>query len=133
MSLSKRNKILPFSHATREPLYDAYPEESIPGAPPGGLSIVFSKGHVSAAHSEPPDHSSWNSDVNVYTFYSARITHYYINTNEIPGENMISSRENNMLFPRVKISPLLSLHNKSHLSQNKTVSVKWFDISLVFI
>ena len=50
---------------------------------------------------------------------------YYINTNEklIPGEllheNMISSH-NNMLFPHVKISPLLSVHNKSRLSRDKT-------------
>ena len=53
----------------------------------------------------------------------------YINTNEIPGE---LSREN-MLFSHVKISPLLWLHNESRLSQEKTVSLKWFGISLVFI
>ena len=38
-----------------------------------------------------------------------------------------------MLFSRVKISPLRWLHNKSRLSQEKTVSLKWFGISLVFI
>ena len=54
---------------------------------------------------------------------------YYINTNEIPCE---LSREN-MISSHVKISMLLWLHNKSHLSQEKTVSVKWFGISLVFI
>ena len=43
------------------------------------------------------------------------------------------TRENNLLFSYVKISPLLWLHNKSRLSQEKTVSVKWFGISLVFI
>ena len=41
--------------------------------------------------------------------------------------------ENNMLSSHVKISPLLWLHNKSHLSHQKTVKVKWFGISLVFI
>ena len=45
----------------------------------------------------------------------------------------IFTRENNMLFSHVRISPLLWLHNKSRLSQDKTVSVKWFGISLVFI
>jgi len=52
---------------------------------------------------------------------------YYINTNEIPGE---LSREN-MISSHVKISPLLWLHNKSRVSQEKTVSVIWFGISLV--
>ena len=33
----------------------------------------------------------------------------------------------------VKISPLLWLHNKSRLSRQKTVKVKWFGSSLVFI
>ena len=42
-------------------------------------------------------------------------------------------RENNMLSSRVKISPLLWLHNKSRLSHQKTIKVKWFGISLVFI
>ena len=61
-----------------------------------------------------------------------------INTNEIPGElsreNMIIfTHENNMLFSHVKISLLLWLNNKSRLSQDKTVSVKWFGISLLFI
>ena len=50
-----------------------------------------------------------------------------------PRKHDIFTLENNMLFPRVKISPLLWLHNKSRLSQDKTVSVKWFGISLVFI
>ena len=58
---------------------------------------------------------------------------YYMNTNEIPGElsreNMISSHMKITCY----ISPLLWLHNKSRLSQDKTVSVKWFGISLVFI
>ena len=63
---------------------------------------------------------------------------YYINTNEIPGELLarkhdIFTRENNMLFSHVGVSSLLWLHNESHLSQDKTVSVKWFGISLVFI
>ena len=41
--------------------------------------------------------------------------------------------ENNMLSSHVKISPLLWLHNKSHISHKKTIKVKWFGISLVFI
>ena len=57
--------------------------------------------------------------------------------NEITGElsrkHDIFTHENNMLFSHVKISPLLWLHNKSRLSQEKTVSAKWFGISLVFI
>ena len=54
---------------------------------------------------------------------------YYINANEIPGER---SREN-LISSHVKISPLLWLHNKSRLSHQKTIKVKWFGISLVFI
>ena len=54
---------------------------------------------------------------------------YYINTNEIPGE---LAREN-LLSSHVKISPLLWLHNKSRLSHQKTVKVKWFGILLVFL
>ena len=38
-----------------------------------------------------------------------------------------------MLTSHVKISPLLLLHNKSHFSHEKTIKVKWFGISLVFI
>ena len=38
-----------------------------------------------------------------------------------------------MLSSHVKISPLLWLHNKSHISHQKTIKVKWFGISLVFI
>ena len=41
--------------------------------------------------------------------------------------------ENNMLSSHVKISPLLWLHNNSCLSHQKTIKVKWFGISLVFI
>ena len=54
---------------------------------------------------------------------------YHINTNEIPGE---LSRKN-LIYSHVKISPLLWLHNKSRLSHQKTIKVKWFGISLVFI
>ena len=43
-------------------------------------------------------------------------------TNEIPselsGENLISLH--------VKTSLLLRLHNKSHLSHQKTIEIKWF-------
>ena len=41
--------------------------------------------------------------------------------------------ENNMLSSHVKISPLLWLHNKSRLSHQKTVKVKWFGSSLVYM
>ena len=55
-------------------------------------------------------------------------TIHYINTNEIPselsGENFISSR--------VKIL-LLWLHNKSRLSHQKAIAVKWFGSSLVSV
>ena len=57
-----------------------------------------------------------------------RTYNYYINTNEIPGE---LSREN-LISSHVKISPLLWLHNKSRLSHQKTIKVKWFGISVVF-
>ena len=42
---------------------------------------------------------------------------------ELLRENMISSC--------VEISPLLRLHNKSRLSHQKSIKVKWFGISLV--
>ena len=54
---------------------------------------------------------------------------YYINTNEIPGE--LSCEK--LVSSHVKISPLLRLHNKSRLSCQKTIKVKWFGSSLVFI
>ena len=54
--------------------------------------------------------------------------YYHINTNEIPGE---LSREK-LISSHVKISPLLWLHNKLHLSHQKTIKVKWFGSSLVF-
>ena len=38
-----------------------------------------------------------------------------------------------MLSSHVKISPLLWLHNKSRLSHQKTVKVKWFGSSLVYM
>ena len=38
--------------------------------------------------------------------------------------------ENNMLASHVKISPLLWLHNKSLLSHQKTIKVKWLGSSL---
>ena len=53
----------------------------------------------------------------------------YINTNEIPGE---LSHEN-MLSSHVKISPLLWLHNELRLLHQKTIKVKWFGSSMVFI
>ena len=50
--------------------------------------------------------------------------YYYINTNEIPGElsreNMISSHIKITCYFHVRISPLLWLHNKSRLPQDKT-------------
>ena len=62
-------------------------------------------------------------------YYMVNNNIYYINTNEIPGELL---REN-LISSHVKISPLLWLHNKSRLSHQKTIKVKWFGISLVFI
>ena len=46
----------------------------------------------------------------------------------MPGElsRDIFTRENNMLPSNVKLSPLLWLHNKSRLSHQKTIKVKWF-------
>ena len=41
--------------------------------------------------------------------------------------------KNNMLSSHVKIAPLLWLYNKSRLSHQKTINLKWFGISLVFI
>ena len=60
---------------------------------------------------------------------SRNSTIYYINTNEIPGELL----RKNLVSSHVKISPLLWQHNKSHLSHQKTIKVKWFGSSLVFI
>ena len=62
-------------------------------------------------------------------YYVVNNNIYYINTNEIPGELL---REN-LISSHVKISPLLWLRNNSHLSHQKTIKVKWFGISLVFI
>ena len=45
---------------------------------------------------------------------------YYINTNKIPAGELL--REN-MIFSHVKRSPLIWLHNKSCLSQQK--AIKW--------
>ena len=45
----------------------------------------------------------------------------------MPGELLCE----NMISSCVKISPLLRLHNKSRLSHQKSVKVKWFGISLV--
>ena len=46
---------------------------------------------------------------------------------------VIFTCENNTLSSLMKISPLLWLHNKPHLADQKTISVKWFGISLVFM
>ena len=51
------------------------------------------------------------------------IVNYYVNTKEIPSSHASS---------HVKRSPLLWLHNKLRLSQQKAIEVKWFGISLVF-
>ena len=45
----------------------------------------------------------------------------------------IFTRENNMFSSHVKRSPLLWLHNKSYLSQQKAIKVKWFGVSFVLI
>ena len=63
---------------------------------------------------------------------------YYINTNEIPGERKLDifTCENNMLSSRVKISPLLWLHDKSRLSHQKTKKwngLIWYFISVYII
>ena len=67
---------------------------------------------------------------------SLKISIYYINTNEIPGEllreNLISSHVEITCYFTCEISPLLWPHNKSRHSHQKTITVKWFAISLVF-
>ena len=62
-------------------------------------------------------------------YYVVNNNIYYINTNEIPGELL----HENLISSHVKISPLLWLRNNSHLSHQKTIKVKWFGISLMFI
>ena len=61
---------------------------------------------------------------------------YYINTREtrcaFAQKHDIFTHENNMLSSHVKRSPLLWLHNKLCLSQQKAIKMKWFGISLVF-
>ena len=69
----------------------------------------------------------WN--ITMAVVRSCKSALYYINTIEIPGE---LSREN-LISSRVKISPLLWLHNRSSLSHQKTLKVKWFGSSLVCI
>ena len=46
----------------------------------------------------------------------------------MPGElsRDIFTCDNNILPSNVKLSPLLWLHNKSRLSHQKTIKVKWF-------
>ena len=57
--------------------------------------------------------------------------HYYINTNEIPGELWLE----NLISSHVKISPLLWLHNKSRLSHQKNYQSKmvWYFIGVYII
>ena len=61
----------------------------------------------------------------------------YINTREtrcaFAQKHGIFARENNMLSSHVKRLPLLWLHNKLCLSQEKAIKMKWFCISSVFI
>ena len=64
-----------------------------------------------------------------FKLVSTNAPFYYINTNEISGE--LSGE--NLISSHVKILPLLWLHNYSCLSHQKTIKVKWFGISLVFI
>ena len=45
----------------------------------------------------------------------------------------VSFRAKTFVSSHVKISPLLWLHNKSRFSPQKTIKVKWFGSSLVFI
>ena len=54
---------------------------------------------------------------------------HYINTYEIPGEFSLE----NLISSHLKISPWLWLLNKSRLSHQKTIKVKWFGSSLVYI
>ena len=54
--------------------------------------------------------------------------YYYINKT-----NARWAFARNMISSCVKISLLLRLHNKLHLSHQKSIKVKWFGISLVFI
>ena len=63
------------------------------------------------------------------TMITMDITNYHINSNEIPSELW----HENLISSHVKISPLLCLHNKSSLSHQKTIKVKWFGSSLVSI
>ena len=67
--------------------------------------------------------------MSVFTVQDIRMYICYINTKEIPGE--LSSE--NLISSHVKMSTLLWLHNKLHLSHQKTIKVKWFGSSLVFI
>ena len=89
------------------------------------------------------DKTLYQNDLNIaffFTFFKGYRCNkfYYLNTNEIPGElsceNLVSSHVKITCYLHiVKISPLLWLHNKSHLSHQKTIKVKWFGSSLVFI
>ena len=56
-----------------------------------------------------------------------------MNTNEIPGELLRKNLISSYVKITCEISPLLWLHNKLCLSQQKTIKVKWFGNSLVFI
>ena len=61
----------------------------------------------------------------------------YINTREtrcaFAQKHDIFARENNMLSSHVKRSPLLWLHNKLCLSQQKAIKMKWYFIGVYII
>ena len=75
----------------------------------------------------------WQNVREFISYYLLLYKHQWNTRWAFARKHDIFTRENNMLFSRVKISTLLWLHNKSRLSQEKTVSLKWFGISLVFI
>ena len=74
------------------------------------------------------DRQKWGS-TDYETSAMINIILLYVFTNEY----QVSFRAKTFISSHVNILPLLWLHDKSRLSHQKTIKVKWFGISLVFI
>ena len=103
-----------------------------PSCPPSGLDQtlpVYPTNYPNGAGHRYPEtkQNLWGCDILFKNNQQKKKTFYYVNTNEIPSElsceSLISShvKITIMLSSRVKISPLLRLPNKPHLSDQKTI------------
>ena len=72
-------------------------------------------------------------NTNMYIIFSYFLKEKYNYLLYITAMKYQVSFHENLISSHVKISLLLWLQNKSRLSHQETVKVKWFGISLVFI